>query len=130
MKGATTLVGRVAAAYGVAVGEGYLFPTREAIAEADFAGLGLTSARAETLRQIARAGDFTLDEFRALRGIGEWTTQYYAMRALHEPDAFPSGDLGLLKAAGLAKPRELEQRAEAWRPWRAYAAMHLWQGEA
>ena len=130
VKGATTLSGRVAAAYGVPVGDGYLFPTREAIAEADFKGLGLTSARAETLRQIAQAGNFTLDEFRGLRGIGEWTAQYYAMRALHEPDAFPSGDLALLKASGLSKPKELEQRAEAWRPWRAYAAMHLWQGEA
>ena len=130
VKGATTLAGRVVAAYGVPVGDGYLFPERDVIAEADFAGLGLTSARAETLRQIARAGDFTLDEFLQLRGIGQWTAQYYAMRALHEPDAFPAGDLVLLKAAGLAKPRELEARAETWRPWRAYAAMHLWHGEA
>ena len=59
-------------------------------------------------------------------GIGKWTAQYVSMRALGEPDAFPSGDLGLLRALDLGSSRELEQRAEAWRPWRAYAAMHLW----
>jgi len=52
------------------------------------------------------------------------------MRALREPDAFPSGDLGLLRALDLRTPRELERRAEAWRPWRAYAAMYLWSGYA
>jgi 3-methyladenine DNA glycosylase/8-oxoguanine DNA glycosylase len=61
-------------------------------------------------------------------GIGTWTAQYVAMRALGEPDAFPAGDLGLLRATRLRSPRELEIRAEAWRPWRAYAAMYLWQG--
>jgi 3-methyladenine DNA glycosylase/8-oxoguanine DNA glycosylase len=59
-------------------------------------------------------------------GIGKWTAQYVAMRALGEPDAFPSGDLGLLRALALENSRELEERAEAWRPWRAYAAMYLW----
>src|SRR2546428_315226 len=59
-------------------------------------------------------------------GIGKWTAQYVAMRALGEPDAFPSGDLGLLRALKLRSSRELEQRAEALRPWRAYAAMYLW----
>ena len=59
-------------------------------------------------------------------GIGKWTAQYVAMRALGEPDAFPCGDLGLLRALKLESPRELEQRAEAWRPWRAYGAMYLW----
>jgi AraC family transcriptional regulator of adaptative response / DNA-3-methyladenine glycosylase II len=49
------------------------------------------------------------------------------MRAIGDPDAFPSGDLGLLRAAGMRRPRELEERSQAWRPWRAYAAMHLWQ---
>jgi 3-methyladenine DNA glycosylase/8-oxoguanine DNA glycosylase len=60
-------------------------------------------------------------------GIGKWTAQYVAMRALGEPDAFPSGDLGLLRALALDNFRELEGRAEAWRPWRAYAAMYLWK---
>jgi len=61
-----------------------------------------------------------------VRGIGKWTAQYVAMRVLGEPDAFPSSDIGLLRALGLRSARELERRAEAWRPWRAYAAMYLW----
>jgi 3-methyladenine DNA glycosylase/8-oxoguanine DNA glycosylase len=61
-------------------------------------------------------------------GIGKWTAQYVAMRALGEPDAFPSSDLGLLRAAQLETARELELHAEAWRPWRAYAAMYLGRG--
>ena len=60
-------------------------------------------------------------------GVGSWTAQYVAMRALGEPDAFPSTDLGLLRALSLTSPRELERRAEPWRPWRAYAAMYLWR---
>lgn len=56
-----------------------------------------------------------------------WTAQYVAMRALGEPDAFPSGDLGLLRAMALENSRELEYQAETWRPWRAYAAMYLWR---
>ncbi len=60
-------------------------------------------------------------------GIGDWTAQYIAMRALRWPDAFPAGDLGLLKALGATSPRRLLETAAAWRPWRAYAAMYLWQ---
>jgi AraC family transcriptional regulator, regulatory protein of adaptative response / DNA-3-methyladenine glycosylase II len=60
-------------------------------------------------------------------GIGEWTAQYIALRALRWPDAFPAGDLGLLKAAGAATTRALRTESAAWRPWRAYAAMHLWE---
>ncbi len=71
-----------------------------------------------------------LDErLRELPGIGEWTAQYIAMRALREPDAFPAADLGLRKAIGGDEPataREVARRGEAWRPWRAYAALHLW----
>jgi len=62
----------------------------------------------------------------AIAGIGKWTAQYVAMRALGEPDAFPTGDLGLLRALQLKNSRELDERAENWRPWRAYAAMYLW----
>lgn len=62
----------------------------------------------------------------ALPGIGPWTAQYIAMRALHSPDAFPDGDLALRKAAGGITATQLRHRAESWRPWRAYAAMHLW----
>jgi 3-methyladenine DNA glycosylase/8-oxoguanine DNA glycosylase len=65
-----------------------------------------------------------------LPGIGPWTAQYVAMRAIGEPDAFPSGDLGLLRALGMRSSRELEERSQLWRPWRAYAAMHLWNAHA
>jgi AraC family transcriptional regulator of adaptative response / DNA-3-methyladenine glycosylase II len=64
----------------------------------------------------------------AIRGLGPWTAQYIAMRALSDPDAFPAGDLVLLRAAGMKTTPEMERHAERWRPWRAYAAMHLWQG--
>jgi 3-methyladenine DNA glycosylase/8-oxoguanine DNA glycosylase len=68
-----------------------------------------------------------LDRLCEIPGIGKWTAQYIAMRALGEPDAFPSTDLGLLHAMAVDSARELEERAEAWRPWRAYAAMYLWK---
>ena len=80
----------------------------------------------------------TLDEaiaaLKALPGIGEWTAQYIAMRALREPDAFPAADIGLMRALAdetgkRPTPAELSARAEAWRPWRAYAALHLWSSE-
>ncbi|MEZ5398270.1 MAG: AlkA N-terminal domain-containing protein [Bryobacteraceae bacterium] len=136
VKGATTLAARIAAAYG----ELHAFPTPETLAEADFAAIGLTAARAATLRGLASAVatgglDFTrpdcLDRLLTLPGIGPWTAQYIAMRALREPDAFPAGDLGLRKALGSdgkpATEREAEQTAEQWRPWRAYAAFQLWR---
>jgi DNA-3-methyladenine glycosylase II len=64
-----------------------------------------------------------------LPGIGNWTEQYIAMRALGDPDAFPANDLGLLRCAAAHNERDLVERAEAWRPWRAYAAMYLWQSD-
>jgi AraC family transcriptional regulator of adaptative response / DNA-3-methyladenine glycosylase II len=66
----------------------------------------------------------------AVSGVGEWTAQYVAMRALGWPDAFPAGDLAVQKALGGVKQRDALERAERWRPWRAYAVMHLWQGAA
>jgi 3-methyladenine DNA glycosylase/8-oxoguanine DNA glycosylase len=100
----------------------------------------LPGARAQTIRCLARAvcdGKISFSDvvnvqdlitrFREIPGIGDWTAEYVAMRALSEPDAFPASDLGLLRAAGVEKARQLEARAEAWRPWRAYAAMYLWQ---
>ncbi|MGH9515937.1 MAG: DNA-3-methyladenine glycosylase family protein [Terriglobales bacterium] len=75
---------------------------------------------------VVKVEDF-ITRFCELPGIGSWTAQYVAMRALGEPDAFPSGDLGLLHATGVSNPRQLKANAEAWRPWRAYAAMYLWQ---
>jgi AraC family transcriptional regulator of adaptative response / DNA-3-methyladenine glycosylase II len=113
-----------------------LFPTPDQLAEAPLEEAGITSSRARTLRLLARAvrdggivfnGVSTLESLRAIPGIGEWTAQYVAMRALNEPDAFPSGDLVLRRMAGDCSARELERRSEAWRPWRAYAVMLLWQ---
>ena len=143
VKGATTLSGRLVRAFGqpfsAPAGLTHLFPTAEALAKADCRSIGIPSARAETISALARAvssgkinfeGIVDSEEF-LLRlcqvpGIGRWTAQYIAMRALGEPDAFPSGDLGLLRALGISNVRELEERAESWRPWRAYAAMYLW----
>jgi len=75
--------------------------------------------------------DETIARLRAIRGIGDWTAHYIAMRACGEPDAFPASDVGLLRGAADATgrrptPQELLGRAEAWRPWRAYAAHQLW----
>ena len=72
--------------------------------------------------------DEMVTALRSVPGIGDWTASYIAMRALGEPDAFPSGDLVLRRMAGVVSPRELDARAEAWRPWRAYAVILLWQG--
>ena len=144
VKGATALAGRLAARFGKPFagppGLTHLFPTPEILADANLAGIGLTGARAETIRALARAVasgkiDFEgvvdtetfLQRLCEVPGIGKWTAQYVAMRALREPDAFPSSDLGLLRALKLKSYRDLESRAEAWRPWRAYAAMYLWR---
>jgi AraC family transcriptional regulator of adaptative response / DNA-3-methyladenine glycosylase II len=144
VKGATTLSGRLAQTFGerIEFGDGltHLFPGPARLAEADCSKIGLPGARAEAIRRLAAAvaqGDLVfggvvhpakfLEQFKKLPGIGEWTAQYVAMRALGEPDAFPSGDLGLVRAAGVGDAKQLEQHAEKWRPWRAYAAMHLWQ---
>lgn len=144
VKGATSLAGRLASTFGKTFrgpnGLTHLFPTPEVLAEATLVGVGLTGARAQTIRSLARAvcsgkirfeGIIDSDTFLAslceVPGIGRWTAQYVAMRALGEPNAFPSSDLGLLRALALNSSRDLERRAEAWRPWRAYAAMYLWR---
>ncbi len=143
VKGASTLAGRLVKALGqpFAASEGitHIFPSPQVLADANLSGIGLTGARAQTIRAFARAvcearisfeGVVDLSAFLArlceISGIGQWTAQYVAMRALGEPDAFPSSDLGLMRALELNSARELERRAEAWRPWRAYAAVHLW----
>jgi AraC family transcriptional regulator, regulatory protein of adaptative response / DNA-3-methyladenine glycosylase II len=143
VKGATTLAGRIARTFGqpfhASSGLTHLFPTPEILAKARLASIGLPRARAETIQALARAvcsgqisfdGIVDSDDFLArlcqIPGIGKWTAQYVAMRALGEPDAFPRDDLGLLHALKLESSCELEQRAEAWRPWRSYAAMYLW----
>jgi AraC family transcriptional regulator of adaptative response / DNA-3-methyladenine glycosylase II len=145
VKGATTLAGRMAGAFGqpLALADGltHLFPTPEILADADLSRIGLTRARAETVRAFARAicerkirfeGVLDFDDLRArlceVPGIGRWTAEYVAMRAMCDPDAFPAGDLHLRRRAGGCTERELERRSESWRPWRAYATMLLWQG--
>jgi AraC family transcriptional regulator, regulatory protein of adaptative response / DNA-3-methyladenine glycosylase II len=114
------------------------FPAAETVAEHPLDGIGLTRSRTDTLRGLAHAvasGRLALDatadrdEARArlgeLPGIGPWTVEYVAMRALRDPDAFPASDL-VLRRVLQADPR----RSESWRPWRAYAAMHIWHGSA
>ncbi len=143
VKGATVLAGRLVSTFGrrfsAANGLTHLFPEPEALANAKLASIGLPRARAETIQALACAvcngqvsfgrivdSEEFLTQLCQIPGIGKWTAQYVAMRALGEPDAFPSGDLGLLRALKLKTSHKLEQRAEAWRPWRAYAAMYLW----
>lgn len=145
---ATTLAGRLATRFGSRLegsrhGLTHLAPTAERLSAlnlSELASIGLPLARAKTLRAWAEhaaqgALDFppgTLLEnavrrLREIRGIGEWTAHYIALRALRYPDAFPAADLGLRKAAGLNRPQALVARSLGWRPWRAYAAVHLWQ---
>ncbi|UZW59447.1 DNA-3-methyladenine glycosylase 2 family protein [Lysobacter enzymogenes] len=147
---ARTLAARVAQRYGQALpqpfgpGLTHLFPTPADLADADLAPLGLTRARADTVRTVARAlldgrvdfrAERTLDDFVArwvaLPGIGPWTAHYIAMRALGHPDAFPADDLVLQKALpedGVRlSAKALGARAEAWRPWRAYGVIHTWR---
>jgi AraC family transcriptional regulator of adaptative response / DNA-3-methyladenine glycosylase II len=143
VKGATTMAGRIASRFGKpfrgSAGLSHIFPAPEVLAGVPLADIGLTGARVETIRALARAvcsGKINFDastssesfqnQLCQIAGIGKWTAQYVAMRAMGEPDAFPSSDLGLLRAIGLENSRDLEVRAESWRPWRAYAAMYLW----
>ena len=142
-----TFAARLVGLAGTAVRAGadgltHLFPTPAALAAADLAGLGITRTRAATLHALARAVlehriDFAaapeavVAALAALPGIGPWTAQYVALRALGEPDALPTGDLVLRRmagpAGGILSARALEERARAWQPWRGYAVMHLWQ---
>ncbi|HUK73895.1 MAG TPA: AlkA N-terminal domain-containing protein [Candidatus Bathyarchaeia archaeon] len=147
VKGATTLAGRLVRAFGQPLsapnGLTHAFPRAEVLADAKLGRIGLPAARAEAIRSLARAvadgqlrfeavtdSEAFLRRLGEVPGIGKWTAQYIAMRALGEPDAFPSGDIGLMRALNLNSPRELEMRAQKWRPWRAYAAVYLWNQAA
>jgi AraC family transcriptional regulator of adaptative response / DNA-3-methyladenine glycosylase II len=146
--GARTLARRFAALFGDAIETPFsslttLFPTAEHVADQPperVGKIGIPGARARTIVALARAVaegrlvltpnadiDATLNTLRALPGVGEWTAQYIAMRALSWPDAFPHTDLGIMKALGESSARKVLAAGEAWRPWRAYAVMHLWQ---
>jgi AraC family transcriptional regulator of adaptative response / DNA-3-methyladenine glycosylase II len=148
VRAATTIAGRLAATYGEPIETPFsaltrLAPTPERLAKtraASLAKLGLRSSVAGSIRALSSAmvknrlrvepgcdPQAAIDALQACAGIGPWTAQYVAMRALRWPDAFPEGDLGLLKASGATSARGLRDAAEAWRPWRAYAAMYLWE---
>lgn len=124
----------------------HFFPLPEALAQVDVPRLPMPQARGRALANMAAAAAADPELFgpkrsledavatlRALPGIGEWTAQYIAMRAFREPDAFPSADIGLMRALEVdgvrPNPSELLARAERWRPWRAYAASHLWAAD-
>jgi len=149
VKAATTVFGRFVATFGDKIETpftalGAVAPSADAVANASLQQVidrGLTRKRAETVLALARAIadekvslDSAMDSkllrhsLQELPGIGPWTAEYVAMRALGDPDAFPHSDLGLLHALKIDKPKELLSMSEAWRPWRAYAAMHLWNG--
>lgn len=149
VKAATTIFGRFVDTFGQAVETPLahldrLAPTAEDVAAATLQQLidrGLTRRRAETVGLLARAaadGLLKLDlpadvhdmrrRLQEIAGIGVWTAEYVAMRALGDPDAFPHADLGLLRALDIDNPRQLQAEAQAWRPWRAYAAVHVWNG--
>lgn len=147
VKSASTLAGRLAARLGEPIATPFaeitrLSPTPERLARArttTLTNLGILPARAQTIQSVARdvvnqslaltTDDFdsAVEQLKDYRGIGDWTAQYVTMRALPWPDAFPDGDLVLRQVTGDTTSAKLRQMAESWRPWRAYAAMHLWQ---
>ncbi|MHB8424823.1 MAG: AlkA N-terminal domain-containing protein [Gammaproteobacteria bacterium] len=149
VRGATTLAGRLVQSHGEPLefrdsGLTHVFPRAEALADAKLAGLPQSRVRSiRALAQAVAAGRLVFDyrlasqkllaQFAEIEGIGNWTTQYVALRALNEPDAFPAGDLVLRRMLGARQPlteSAVLKRAEGWRPWRAYAAMHLWRAAA
>lgn len=146
--GANTLAGRLVARFGASIPEPSpglerLFPTPEILARAPVEEIGIPGRRADAVRALAAAAldgplfatdDGARDRLLALPGIGPWTVEYVAMRALRDPDAMPTGDLVLRRMASRGtRPlgeRALAARAERWRPWRAYAVMALWRAAA
>jgi AraC family transcriptional regulator of adaptative response / DNA-3-methyladenine glycosylase II len=149
---AAQLAGKLVLAFGKPIagpvageqGLTHVFPTPQQLIEADMSAIGVPEARRMALASLAagvvadplifgprRSLEEAVTQLRSLAGIGEWTAQYIAMRELREPDAFPAADVGLLRAMrdghGVRPtPAALVARAERWRPWRAYAALHLW----
>jgi AraC family transcriptional regulator, regulatory protein of adaptative response / DNA-3-methyladenine glycosylase II len=147
VKGASTIAGRWAMAFGEPIATPFpslnrLSPSADrmsAVTADEIAALGMVGARARCLVGLAQAVserkivlayaanvEEQIEGLMRLPGIGHWTANYIAMRALHWPDAFPTGDLVLMRAAKSSQ-KQLQQRSEAWRPWRAYAAHYLWQ---
>jgi AraC family transcriptional regulator of adaptative response / DNA-3-methyladenine glycosylase II len=122
----------------------HAFPTAKQLAAADLSAIGMPAARRTALQSLARAAtaqpnlfevanilEESIARLRSIPGIGEWTAQYIALRGLHHPDAFPASDIGILRNAEQIfgtplSPAQLLARSEQWRPWRGYAAQHLW----
>jgi AraC family transcriptional regulator, regulatory protein of adaptative response / DNA-3-methyladenine glycosylase II len=148
VRAASTLAGRFVTAFGEPIetphpGLTHLSPTAERVAQIsteELRAIGIPTARANTIlalaeavadgRIVLRAGadvEKTMAALKELPGIGGWTAQYVALRALGWPDAFPHTDLGIMKALGEKDPRRILEIAEPWRPWRGYAVMHLWK---
>jgi len=153
---ATRLAGKLVLAYGEKIadpaaldhGLTHVFPTPRQLVGIDLAAIGMPKARRVALSALAaavvadplifgprRSLEAAVAQLRSLAGVGEWTAQYIAMRELREPDAFPAADIGLMRAMSdgngvRPSPGELLAHAEQWRPWRAYAALHLWASES
>ncbi|MFJ3482999.1 DNA-3-methyladenine glycosylase family protein [Pseudomonas sp. NPDC090202] len=155
VKGATTIVGRLVRRAGVQLADdpeaplAWRFPTPEALAAANLDKIGMPGKRVETLQRLASAvasGELSLSpahgdtselrrQLLAMPGIGPWTVEYIAMRAWRDPDAWPASDLVLMNLMTLQDPSLTrlplhKARAEAWKPWRAYAAIHIWNSAA
>jgi AraC family transcriptional regulator of adaptative response / DNA-3-methyladenine glycosylase II len=154
---ARRLAGELVAAHGERVSKGtandtrlsHVFPSAERLAAAEsIVDLRMPRARRASLKALAEAAardanlfrpfgtiEEAIARLRAIRGVGEWTAQYIALRALREMDAFPATDIGLLRGATViggarSTSAALLDRAESWRPWRAYAAQHLWAADS
>jgi AraC family transcriptional regulator, regulatory protein of adaptative response / DNA-3-methyladenine glycosylase II len=153
---ARRLAGQLVALHGRPVPRTYLghpglsrlFPTADRLANVKSIGLGMPAARLASLKALAEASvadpnlfrpvgniEETVERLKTIRGVGEWTAQYIALRAIREMDAFPATDIGLLRGvaavdqAAAKSATILLDRAESWRPWRAYAAQHLWAAD-
>ncbi len=147
VRAAHTVAGRVARRFGTPIvtpfdGLDVVFPAAARMVDAsvdDIASLGINAARARSIRALAGAladGSLrlspgepvaaTVARLLDIPGVGDWTAQYLAMRGLGAADAFPAADYGVMKALGVTTARQALARAEGWRPWRAYAVIHLW----
>jgi DNA-3-methyladenine glycosylase II len=153
VKAATTIIGRIASRLGQPMGgsedggPAFLFPTPRALADGNLDGIGMPSRRVACLQNVARAiaertipfpdtnedTDGVKEALLALPGIGTWTVEYFALRALRDPDAWPGSDLALRRAVERFAEASGESAAcvsDRWRPYRAYAAIHLWNAAA
>ncbi|MGA8270296.1 MAG: AlkA N-terminal domain-containing protein [Candidatus Sulfotelmatobacter sp.] len=154
---ARRLAGQLVALHGRSVPEGHIgharlsraFPSAKCLAKLKSIRLGMPAARLASLKALAEASvadpnlfrptgniEETIERLKTIRGVGEWTAQYIALRAIREMDAFPATDIALLRGAAAAdramatSSTILINRAESWRPWRAYAAQHLWAADS